>query len=711
MKPIDLSPEKEVVNLADAANDDGDSVHSEISLEVLENIESPTIETEFSHSSLQFDSSIAQTQRSETSILKEQTLYHSLKDMYTCRDGSNDTLPYEICGQLKGISTFHYPTTLKLKDRLTIKRMVFVDFASLKDPSQITYKYQTLIASAHGNKTKGKVFLSMCALGHPAYIEGRYILLQIFETLCDKPRLDYLVLDRVNLGIPAKILQQHSINQFYIAPEYHFTREQYEVLTQRRHLELKRLGLFYDATKAKPKDTQNPHGWEKRKKINQNPDGSYILTDKLKENKDTAIKCWQPIKGLNGCAAVLSISDSEGDSLSRTDSVTSSRNLRSKNQTVTFGETTTTTINNTKQVGTYNKGKLNLKKTKTNPTLHSRSSKRVASTSGSTEQYQDQYSNFNDADEFANDEDNTVYIPNKRITGRNKTVDYDSLTRNEMENMLNNQNQLLTAEFQNLRRAFPSRDDIVELRCHMNNQLKSDELFRTQYLNNQSSNQSDWLGKIQQVNDFQSNLTTKQESKDFSNTIINELSNKVHSSNKDVIDHADLTRRFLSSEIANHTSQLSKEVVVLKGLVEQTIENQKDRDHRMQIENLNSLLHNKDGDRKERESERKLLMDVVKELNNNSRTYEMQSRVPLYPNQDIYQRWHPEVGYNFQRDDRLNFQRDDRFNFQRDDRFNFQREDRFNSNKDDRFNSKREDGYSSQRDERFEPSPSHNNWE
>jgi len=139
----------------------------------------------------------------------------------------------------------------------------------------------------------------------------------------------------------------------------------------------------------------------------------------------------------------------------------------------------------------------------------------------------------------------------------------------------------------------------------------------------------------------------------------------------------------------------------------------------MQIESLNSLLHNKDGDRKERKSERKLLMNVVKELNNNSRTYEMQSRVSLYPNQDIYQRWHPEVGYNshrddrlnFQRDDRFNFQRDDRFNFQRDDRFNFQREDRFNSNKDDRFNSKREDGYSSQRDERFEPSPSHNNWE
>jgi hypothetical protein len=123
----------------------------------------------------------------------------------------------------------------------------------------------------------------------------------------------------------------------------------------------------------------------------------------------------------------------------------------------------------------------------------------------------------------------------------------------------------------------------------------------------------------------------------------------------------------------------------------------------MRIENLNSFSHNKDGDRKERKSERKLLMNVVKELNNNSRTYEMQSRVPLYPNQDIYQRWHPEVGYNSQRDDR--------FNFQRDDRFNSNREDRFNSNKDDRFNSKREDGYSSQRDERFETSSSHNNWE
>jgi len=124
VNPIDLSSENGVVNLAyndgandNGANDDEDSVHS---LEVLENIESPTIETEFSHSLLQFDSSIAPTQRSETSILKEQTLYHSLKDMYTCRDGSNDTLPYEICGQLKGISTFHYPTTLKLKDRLTI---------------------------------------------------------------------------------------------------------------------------------------------------------------------------------------------------------------------------------------------------------------------------------------------------------------------------------------------------------------------------------------------------------------------------------------------------------------------------------------------------------------------------------------------------------------------------------------------------------------
>ena len=106
----------------------------------------------------------------------------------------------------------------------------------------------------------------MCALGHPEHQTGRFVLLQILLSLCIKPQHDYLVLDRSQLGVPAKIYQK-TMKPFFIAPEYMFSEAQHEQLTQRRELELRRLGLIYDPNKIKPRDTHNPHGLEVRNKI------------------------------------------------------------------------------------------------------------------------------------------------------------------------------------------------------------------------------------------------------------------------------------------------------------------------------------------------------------------------------------------------------------------------------------------------------------
>ena len=54
---------------------------------------------------------------------------------------------------------------------LNKKKMIFIDLETINDPKYVTYKYQTLIATAFtsiGNKklktkTTKKVFLSMCA--------------------------------------------------------------------------------------------------------------------------------------------------------------------------------------------------------------------------------------------------------------------------------------------------------------------------------------------------------------------------------------------------------------------------------------------------------------------------------------------------------------------------------------------------------------------
>jgi hypothetical protein len=202
------------------------------------------------------------------------------------------------------ISTFRFPvhnTIVEIEQR---QPMYFIDVNTLNDPDQITYKYQCCAAyvtkklvecevasNVNGtNRYDPVVFLSMCALGHSTYQLGRFVLLQLLLTLCPSADMHFLICDRLHVGKPSEIIER-TLGDFYIEPDYRFTKEEYETLVQRRHTDLKRLGLFYDPEKLKPRDCQVPHGWEKKLK-----NKSYN-EDKLRDARDRHFKLWKPMVG------------------------------------------------------------------------------------------------------------------------------------------------------------------------------------------------------------------------------------------------------------------------------------------------------------------------------------------------------------------------------------------------------------------------------
>ena len=79
----------------------------------------------------------------------------------------------------------------------------------------------------------------------------------------------------------------------------------------------------------------------------------------------------------------------------------------------------------------------------------------------------------------------------------------------------------------------------------------------------------------------------------------------------------------------NQSNDLVSEVQQLKGLVQQTIEDKRDKEHREEVETLKRVISDKKGERKERNRERDerthdrtLLLEIVKELNSSSRRNE-----------------------------------------------------------------------------------------
>ena len=108
-------------------------------------------------------------------------------------------------------------------------------------------------------------------------------------------------------------------------------------MLQRRNIEIERLGLQYDPLRGKKRDVTNPHGWELRKKIQQDSIGNYIVTDKAKKLRDEAFKNWQPIRGVSSS---LFYYDSNGEPLSKPSTTIMDR-LRPRTTTV---EQTTNSI-------------------------------------------------------------------------------------------------------------------------------------------------------------------------------------------------------------------------------------------------------------------------------------------------------------------------------------------------------------------------------
>ena len=122
---------------------------------------------------LQFESNANGSElyeRTQSNIDEEKMILEQLKLLYDDTSG-NDTFTYNVCGKLVHISTFHFPTTGKnIPDRTVKKMMEFVDFSTITDPTQITYKYQTLVAIASTwlekkgttRFARGTVLISMC---------------------------------------------------------------------------------------------------------------------------------------------------------------------------------------------------------------------------------------------------------------------------------------------------------------------------------------------------------------------------------------------------------------------------------------------------------------------------------------------------------------------------------------------------------------------
>ena len=83
----------------------------------------------------------------------------------------------------------------------------------------------------------------------------------------------------------------------------------------------------------------------------------------------------------------------------------------------------------------------------------------------------------------------------------------------------------------------------------------------------------------------------------MSSQIISEISNKMMVNNDHLSKHNELTTKIIVSEVSNHTSKLTSDIDILKCLVQQTLEDKKEREHREQVETLTRVIADRTGER------------------------------------------------------------------------------------------------------------------
>jgi hypothetical protein len=240
---------------------------------------------------------------------------------------------------------------------------------------------------------------------------------------------------------------------------------------------------------------------------------------------------------------------------------------------------------------------------------------------------------------------------------------FSSLTRNDLETCLHSQQNYLQAELKRLNDNRVSSNDIALLKEQLNSKFAAEDRFRSDFLHNQTSTtslinnlSSQQILNMSKMNEFQleqRNLPTKDDIRAINSSIYSNVVDTIKQDNEVLRGHVIESNTKLSSAILNQSNAFSAEFQILKGLVQQTIEDRKDKEHREQVESLNRIIHDRNfereerfREREERGSERKLLFEVVKELNGHKikdkKKYK-RSRKDYLSNQEDYlkDKYHP----------------------------------------------------------------------
>jgi hypothetical protein len=298
------------------------------------------------------------------------------------------------------------------------------------------------------------------------------------------------------------------------------------MLLQRRRLEMERLSLFYDPYKAKPRTTPNPHGWEQRNGILQNPDGSFDIPDNLKKIRDDVFELWRPIQGSkprNNSVTDLTANhnDSNAQELPKSD------RLRPRTQ---------------------------LEK-EVSPIIKKRP-------------YTRRYTKLS-------------FKPQKPINSKTTTnphestmlPSFSSLTRNDLETCLHSQQNYLQAELKRLNDNRVSSNDIALLKEQLNSKFAVEDRFRSDFLQNQASTtslinnlSSQQILNMSKINEFQleqRNLPTKDDIRAINSSIYSNIVDTIKQDNEVLRGHVIESNTKLSSAILNQSNAFSAEFQIL----------------------------------------------------------------------------------------------------------------------------------------------------
>jgi len=365
------------------------------------------------------------------------------------------------------------------------------------------------------------------------------------------------------------------------------------------------------------------------------------LLKKKKKLRDEAFKNWQPIRGVSSS---LFYYDSNGDALSKPSTTILGR-LRPRMTTVdqTANSTSSLTIDKAKDML---KSAIKSKKlTRGRPKALNSSTE----TSLTRATRNNTKSTYIDADINVDPIESTPNRPLRSLSVQ-QPINVDYLTRSNLETSLLSQNHFIESEMKNLHRQLFSKRDLDELQRQILKQSSSSEAFQSEslkahastisYVKNVSAQQTSYLDQIVTIQNTQKNQATKDDLEEVSASLLVNVVDSIQEKHQELRHHQDLSS-LLTSKMINQSSDLVSEVQQLKGLVQQTIEDKRDKEHREEVETLKRVISDKKGERKERNRERDerthdrtLLLEIVKELNStrkNDMMVEHQFPYNFYP--------------------------------------------------------------------------------